>query len=64
MLINITHLFLPSSHFLLSVRSIMKNLKFCLMLIIASFVLTACNTAHGFGKDVEEGGEKIQEKTK
>ena len=23
-----------------------------------------CNTAHGFGKDMEKTGEKIQEKTK
>jgi predicted small secreted protein len=23
-----------------------------------------CNTAHGFGKDVEKAGEKIQEGTK
>ena len=25
---------------------------------------TGCNTAHGFGKDVEKAGEKIQEGTK
>jgi predicted small secreted protein len=24
---------------------------------------TACNTVHGFGKDMEQGGQKIQEKT-
>jgi predicted small secreted protein len=40
--------------------------------IVALLFLTAllaivgigCNTAHGFGKDVEKAGEKIQEKTK
>lgn len=42
----------------------MKNLKFYLALMIASVVLSACNTANGFGKDVERGGEKIQEKTR
>jgi predicted small secreted protein len=25
---------------------------------------TGCNTAHGFGKDVEKAGDKIQEGTK
>lgn len=27
-------------------------------------VSTGCNTAHGFGKDVEKAGDKIQEGTK
>jgi entericidin A len=36
-----------------------------LVLLVAGFLaLTGCNTAHGFGKDVEKTGEKIQEKTK
>jgi predicted small secreted protein len=26
-------------------------------------VFTGCNTMHGAGKDIERGGEKIQEKT-
>jgi predicted small secreted protein len=28
-------------------------------LMIALFVLTGCNTVHGFGKDVHEVGDKI-----
>lgn len=39
--------------------------------IIAWFVMsllvvvgTGCNTAHGFGKDVEKAGEKIQKETR
>ena len=31
-----------------------------LSLLAASF---GCHTAHGFGKDVERAGEKIQDKT-
>ena len=37
-----------------------------LLLIAAVLVLVGvgCNTAHGFGKDVEKAGEKIQDGTK
>ncbi|MDX2109023.1 MAG: entericidin A/B family lipoprotein [Verrucomicrobiota bacterium] len=31
---------------------------------ILNFVSVGCNTAHGFGKDVERTGEKIQDGTK
>ena len=31
---------------------------------LLSIVGTGCNTAHGFGKDVEKTGEKIQDGTK
>jgi len=37
------------------------------LLLIALFLASACigcNTAHGFGKDVERTGEKIQDGTK
>lgn len=27
-------------------------------------LLAGCNTMHGFGQDMERGGEKIQEKAK
>lgn len=27
-------------------------------------LLSGCNTANGFGKDVEKAGDKIQEKTR
>lgn len=34
--------------------------------VITILVLTSigCNTAHGFGKDMEKAGEKIQDGTK
>ena len=31
-----------------------------LMLVIASFMLSGCNTINGMGKDVERVGEKVQ----
>ena len=37
------------------------------LLCITAFLAivgTGCNTAHGFGKDMEKAGEKIQEGTK
>ena len=37
-----------------------KKLLFCLA-VLSSIVLTACNTVQGAGKDVERGGQKIQE---
>ena len=30
-------------------------------ILAASFVLTACNTIQGAGKDIERGGEKVQD---
>jgi predicted small secreted protein len=45
----------------------MKALKrglFCVLLAVASqVVFTACHTAHGFGEDMENAGESIQDKT-
>ena len=29
---------------------------------LLAIVSTGCNTAHGFGRDVEKAGDKIQEK--
>jgi len=44
------------------------NFKHSLLLLAIAAVLTTtlvgCNTAHGFGKDVEKAGEKIQDGTK
>jgi predicted small secreted protein len=38
------------------------------LLVLATTLLAmvgvGCNTAHGFGKDVEKAGEKIQDGTK
>ncbi|WP_344762670.1 entericidin A/B family lipoprotein [Actimicrobium antarcticum] len=31
-----------------------------LLLVIAGFLLTGCNTINGIGKDVERVGEKVQ----
>jgi predicted small secreted protein len=30
-------------------------------ILSASFVLSACNTVQGAGKDIERGGEKVQD---
>jgi predicted small secreted protein len=37
------------------------NLLLSLALLGASLVLSACNTSRGFGEDVEELGEEVQE---
>jgi predicted small secreted protein len=31
---------------------------------LLTIISTGCNTAHGFGKDMEKAGDKIQEGTK
>ena len=33
-----------------------------LMLLGTVGIIAGCNTVHGFGQDVERGGEKIQDK--
>jgi predicted small secreted protein len=35
-----------------------------LVLLAFTLVSVGCNTAHGFGKDMENAGEKIQDGTK
>lgn len=40
------------------------NLVRALLLMAAVLTLTACNTVHGFGKDLEKVGDQIQEKSK
>jgi predicted small secreted protein len=35
-----------------------------LLLIMATFALSACNTVQGVGKDVERAGEAIQKSAK
>ena len=42
------------------VKSIVVLLFVIALLAIAGL---GCNTAHGFGKDMEKAGDKIQEKT-
>ena len=39
-------------------------LLFAVGLLVISGASVGCNTAHGFGKDVENAGEKIQDGTK
>ena len=46
---------------IMSVKRIAILLLATSLLVIAS---TGCNTAHGFGKDVEQAGEGIQNGTK
>jgi len=36
------------------------NRLFVLMALGAALVLSGCNTWHGFGKDLETAGDKIQ----
>lgn len=47
-------------------RSI-KHIKHLIILLVAAAILSltamGCNTARGFGKDVEKAGEKIQDGT-
>ena len=38
-------------------------MKKLLTLLALSFVLTACNTIHGMGQDIEKGGEAIKKST-
>ena len=41
-----------------------KRMMLCLLLaIVGQIVFTGCHTANGFGKDMEDAGEKIQDKT-
>ena len=42
----------------------LKNTLFCLLLAIASVAaFSGCRTAHGFGEDMENTGQTIQDKT-
>ena len=39
----------------------MKKIISLMCVLAMGFMLTACNTVQGFGKDVERGGEKVQD---
>ena len=43
---------------------ISKLMLLLVALSIGSIPLTACNTVQGAGKDIEKGGEKIQDEAK
>jgi len=38
----------------------MKKMISVVGVLLFTLGLTACNTMHGFGQDVEKGGEKVQ----
>jgi len=39
----------------------MKKMFALVSLIVMTVSLSACNTMRGFGKDVERGGERVQD---
>lgn len=39
----------------------MKKMFALVSLIVLTMSLAACNTMRGFGKDVERGGERVQD---
>jgi len=40
-----------------------KVLALMFLLVLSAMAFSGCRTAHGFGEDMENAGEKIQEKT-
>jgi predicted small secreted protein len=40
------------------------TMKQTLLIIIAAFALSACNTVQGVGKDIKKGGEAIEKAAK
>jgi len=52
-----------SAAFQLNRRSRMKKLSI-LMAFLAAGILVGCNTMQGAGKDMERGGEKLQQSAK
>ncbi|HSI33582.1 MAG TPA: entericidin A/B family lipoprotein [Tepidisphaeraceae bacterium] len=40
------------------------RIAFVALMIVSPLTLTACNTVAGAGKDVEKGGEKMQDAAK
>ena len=39
----------------------MTKFRLIAIALVAMFVLSACNTVRGFGKDVEKAGDQLQE---
>ena len=39
----------------------MTKFRLVAIALVAVFVLSACNTVRGFGKDVEKAGDQLQE---
>ena len=42
----------------------MKKAIALLLLVGSGVILSGCNTMNGMGKDIERGGEKVQDATK
>ncbi len=42
----------------------LSKLIYCFAALATALMLTACNTVNGMGKDIEKGGQKIQEGSK
>ncbi len=42
----------------------MKRLVIAFVAIVSVFSLSACNTIHGIGKDIEKGGQAIERAAK
>lgn len=42
----------------------MKKISTLLLMVVALGALAGCNTVDGFGKDVQQAGEKMQEAAK
>ena len=45
-------------------ETIMTKIAFMLLAIVSAVGLTACNTVHGIGKDIEKGGQAIEKAAK
>jgi predicted small secreted protein len=42
----------------------LKRMAICLLIaIVGQIVFTGCHTAHGFGEDMENAGQSIQDKS-
>ena len=39
----------------------MAKFMFMIIVVALGLALSACNTMHGLGQDVERGGEKVQD---
>jgi entericidin B len=42
----------------------MRKLAFILFVVVSAASLSACNTVHGMGKDIEKGGQAIEKAAK
>lgn len=44
-------------------KTFKRTILCVLIAIVGQIVFTGCHTANGFGKDMQDAGEKIQDKT-